>query len=182
MCIILSGSQCQTCVNGYYPDPSSGRCVPLSLNCLAHNMQTGDCTQCLPQLILINNNCIVPVNKCIQYYGNATCANCDTGYYLKGTLCFPKDVTCAAYDPQGNCQTCLVTYYLINGVCVFPALGFDPLCSTYVNSYCTACSPGSYLSNYRCVSIDINCTRFDPASSLCTACANSLTPLGPNCV
>jgi len=155
--------------------------VPLSLNCLSNDLQTGLCTQCLPLLILVNGSCIVPIDKCIQYSNNS-CIQCTSqAYYLKNGLCYNKDVTCGEYDTQGNCKTCVTTYFLVNGACIFPALGFDPLCNNYLNGYCTVCKSGSYLSNYACQQIDQNCVSFDYQKSICLQCSPGYSPQGGSC-
>jgi hypothetical protein len=177
-CIRINGTDCNLCANGYFVD-ENGTCSALSLNCLAHD-PNGTCLECLAGFILVSSNCIQTVDKCLDYSGEG-CSECAKGYFLKRGLCYQLDETCFFYDANGTCLECVATYYLINGSCVYPSLGFDPLCTTYVNSFCTSCRKGSFLANYRCMAIDSNCMSFDPAKFRCLKCANAMKPHGIGC-
>jgi hypothetical protein len=75
----------------------------------------------------------------------------------------------------------VATYYLVRGKCVFPSMGFDPLCTSYLNSFCSSCRQGSFLANYRCFPIDPDCTAFDYTRLRCLHCANGLAIRGVGC-
>ena len=152
-------------------DPQSKECRPLSLECIRHNLDTGECLECLPAFVHVHGNCVLKRDHCTSY-SHEGCVSCESGYFWKRGLCYKKDVTCADYDHLGNCGKCVETYYLIGGECVFPSLGFDTYCSKYVNSYCTECKPGSYLVSFRCRVIDENCSRFDIIRKRCLECVN----------
>lgn len=55
-----NSSQCILCVNGYYVSASK-KCLPLSLDCLEHDMSTGRCLQCLQSYILVEEVCVSEV-------------------------------------------------------------------------------------------------------------------------
>lgn len=179
-CISIQGVNCLRCVNGYYLG-QNGICTPLSLNCLKHNLNDGTCVKCIEPYILLGLDCVYPVENCVSYR-DGKCEKCPAGYFLKLGLCYMNDVTCQAYDPVGNCVQCVPTYYLIGGQCVFPSLGYDPLCTAYSNSYCVECQRGSFLSNYRCRAIDASCDDFDVKSLRCNRCVNGKTARGVGCI
>lgn len=59
---------------------------------------------------------------------------------------------------------------------------FDQNCDYYTSAYCSRCRRGFYLSNWMCLPIDPNCTKFDEAHGQCEDCANGLYPSGNMCI
>jgi hypothetical protein len=149
---------------------------------LIQNSTNGACLVCLSPYALMNNECIYPTANCLLYSANNSCYQCSQGYYLQDQTCYPNDITCTSYDIIGRCAKCVDTYYLINSACVYPALGFDPYCTVYANSYCTSCLIGYFLLNYRCAPIDAHCLSFDYKSGVCLNCDLGLLIRGANCV
>lgn len=89
---------------------------------------------------------------------------------------------CDSYNKStGKCITCTPGYFFQNDDCIYPALGVDPACTYYTNSYCSQCKQGYFLQNYFCTEIDPKCLDFDYSKSICKKCSNS-NPQGPNCV
>ncbi len=179
-CIRTANDVCLTCANGYYVQSSTGRCVVANLNCLRSD-ENGNCTACLPNYMLIKGNCIFPVRQCKEYSENGKCSTCEVGYYLTHDVCYPRDLTCQSYNSADQCIGCITTYYLIKGRCVFPALGFDPLCTDYLNSYCVACEVGSYLDNFVCRTVDSKCLSFDFKAAKCMECKKGFRAIGAAC-
>lgn len=154
-CIKIFNDTCQLCANGYFLD-EKGSCSVMNFNCLKYTIN-GSCLACQSGYTLLFSKCIEQIKSCVDYQMNGSCCKCERGYSLKNGICLKADITCTAYGKDDQCIRCISTYYLINGKCIYPSLGFDPLCSTYTGTYCSECKPGSFLSNYRCVSIDISC-------------------------
>lgn len=167
-CLKLVDNKCTTCANGYFVSNTTGKCTPLNSNCLVVDVRTGLCTKCLPSLLLLNGTCVYPIENCVKYSVNYTCIQCSSsGYQLKNGICNNKDLTCAEYNSTGKCIKCINTYYLIKGKCIYPTFGFDPLCTDYIGSFCSACKTGSYLVNYICQAVDVNCIAFNYQRSIC---------------
>lgn len=148
-CIIYNKNKCSQCGPELFIN-TNGICLKVKANCLLYNLTNGDCFVCISPYALINNDCIYPIANCLLYNNKNECYQCTQGFYVHENACSPNDVTCASYDLIGRCTKCVETYYLVINTCVYPALGYDQYCISYVNSYCTSCLIGYFLQNYRC--------------------------------
>lgn len=184
-CIKIQGSICLQCANGYFLG-SNGVCQQVNPLCKGYNQTSGACISCYTGYFLQGVTCVIPsavsIPYCTLLNAAGACIQCQSSYYVNGNVCSPVSILCATYDQQtGLCTSCVNGYFYQGGVCIYPALGLDPACEHYTNSYCDQCATGFYLSNYVCTQIDQNCIQFDYQNSVCTSCHLS-TPQGPNCV
>jgi hypothetical protein len=155
--------------------------------CKNYSLLNGQCTICYTGYALVSGNCVLGQNVYIPYCKMADsqgkCSQCIDRYYMSNGTCTSVDITCNNYDNNtGNCLDCVSGYVFQDKQCILPALGIDPYCTYYTNSYCTSCQTGYFLQNYACTLIDSNCLQFDYTSNACVSCQNNTSPSGPNCL
>lgn len=154
--------------------------------CKTYSKDNGYCASCYSGYFLFNYKCVssqdlyIPFCKIVGQ--NGKCAECQDRYYLSNDACLPVSLLCDTFNKlTGKCLTCTPGYFFQNDECIYPALGIDPACTFYTNSYCSQCKPGYFLQNYFCTQIDSKCLDFDYSKNTCKKCYNS-NPQGPYCV
>lgn len=75
------------------------------------------CRKCHTGFFLINDQCTVLPNNCIEVNGEGTCTKCDNKYSLNDSdVCVFEEDNCYEYN-EGECSRCDDGYFLFNGIC-----------------------------------------------------------------
>jgi hypothetical protein len=104
--------------------------------------------------------------NCVAYSASNNCIACSAGYYIDiMARCILATRNCATYSVNtGSCTSCLYGYTLSGINCIDPnCLTINPL------AICTACSPGYYVDNGYCASVNRYC-RISTPNGRCFAC------------
>ena len=189
-CINLFGTRCNECIAGYYVK-IDGYCAELPPNCIAANIQTGECLQCTDsyQILAPGAPCSkkVVIDKCtVPDPANPnSCLICEQGYFPSGSICDKVSGLCKDYNPQtGQCTSCFnPNLSLENGKCV------DSNCNSPTKDGCTACRQNFIFNSQEklCKFNDPNCDNIIPIA--CLQCksgfylsqAGNCKVLPPNC-
>jgi hypothetical protein len=141
---------CLTCLTGYNLT-SLGTCLWLPF-CIAYDLQTGVCTQCLPNFSYNNQSRQCESNYCHQY---------NTSQPVTGRICVLCQAGCSLDSSNAYC---------------IPAG-----CSTYIlqNGTCLACNTGYQLTSSNNCSI-LNCQTFN-ADASCASCISGYTLVNGIC-
>ncbi|ELP89916.1 hypothetical protein EIN_473240 [Entamoeba invadens IP1] len=188
---------CYNCRDGYYPDPSTGKCISCDLTCESNScdVHTGVCKQCVnDKFVLKNSTGSVSCEACSAFDSNCfecsttsrKCIICIKGYYpstVSPFKCIPCDTSCqnGCDTIYGNCYSCSSDQYTINSETPTKCqkcTDYDSnclACST-TSRGCISCTPNSsYLDGNKCKMCDNTCSRCSITGS-CILCKSGYVP------
>lgn len=139
--------KCTSCVPGYIPSPSEGRCIPREqTGCLELLPNSNQCAQCILGFLNINGFCELDKSRhCLTYSDPATntCTACETGYlFFSNGLCRKKDCFhCDQFiESTSKCQQCSNGYYIdATGYCQDSPNGLNCLIYSQTDQKCQSC-------------------------------------------
>ncbi|ELP92028.1 protein serine/threonine kinase, putative [Entamoeba invadens IP1] len=184
--------ECMTCNTGYYPDPSTHRCIPCHGTCATDmcDTTTGICKQCIDNYVFreiksvdcVQCDSFAPWCKTCASNSSRICVECKPSYYTNPSTqrCQKCDTTCGnnCNGVTGYCIGCLNNFVLISETsltCQNCSL-FDPKCVTCSKTFqreCVTCTTGYYPNENTkiCKSCGSNCNSLcNTESGVCYGC------------
>lgn len=197
-CTVSQGTFCQTCMNGFIPDPN-GRCIVVfnngssnaisctvgsyaangvctacsDVNCL--NCTASVCYQCFPRYFKsAANTCSPCIANCVDCADATTCNLCQPPY----TYNYGTNPSCILLMGSGGrfVTTDSTAYYTCDVGCVSCTAGIS---NTLV---CNVVAPGYSLSLGRIFKCADNCMSCLNSASICTDCYPGFGLSGSSCV
>ena len=179
----LNGVDCLRCIDTYYLDLGTKKCVfRTAQNCKEKQPNKDECLSCLAGHFMDknnNNNCkaYTPVPNCILFDPfEDKCLICNSSTYLEKNECKPVTIPvafCQIYTSNGVCGECMNTYTLKDNFC---DRGSVENCYRHSSdSVCAKCDTGFFLeSASKCTkySDDLNCQTFKDDKDECVDCAS----------
>ncbi|PPR01948.1 hypothetical protein CVT24_011097 [Panaeolus cyanescens] len=220
-------TKCNQCTVGFFLN-NNGDCEVCQPGCTVCSAGTGECTICNPDMTKDGNDptkCVLipPVDT-----NNQPCPAASFSANGVCTSCPNTCGSCTGGSPN-DCLTCAPGLYMLNGACVSANAdgicqgsnqiannvkvacdtcgakctacripGFGPT-STVDSKQCTACIPGTFLSNgqcidacpagttvsqdgFTCIPCDSGCATCAGSPSFCLTCTSNLVAAGGRCV
>lgn len=186
-CLTLDASSdsCQVCSNGFEINSDGTACLTSVPFCQTYEKTASSlkCTKCLNTHYLNSESkCLkATAENCKVAAGETTCAECENGFYLNGTICSPQPLKSVLNcDKMGSsslndCQTCsdINIKIPIDGICR-PVPKPINNCYKYSSSTtCESCNPKtSYSKEGACIGAYVsNCALYNPSlENSCQSC------------